>query len=168
LKTYPRLANDEEVRMSVEPIPHDHRAAIPYLNVPDGATAVAFYERAFGARAAVRLERPDGQLAHAELRIGEAQVMVRTEIPELGFRAPTAVGGTPTQILVYVGDAAALVEQAWSAGAHVVRPVEEQFHGDVMATVEDPFGHVWLFATHVEDVDAEDLARRSAEHEPVS
>lgn len=153
--------------MKVEPIPHEYRAAIPYLNVPDGDAAVDFYERAFGAHTAVRLARPDGRLAHAELRIGDAQVMVRTEIPELGFRAPARVGGTPTQILVYVEDAAAVVDRAWAAGANVVRPVEEQFHGDVMATVEDPFGHLWLFATHVEDVNSDDLADRSAEYEPV-
>jgi PhnB protein len=152
--------------MAVDPIPDRYRAAIPYLNVPDGAAAVDFYERGFGARIETRLNRPDGKLAHAEVRIGEAMVMVRDEIPDLGFRSPGMVGGTPIQILIYVEDARAIVERASVAGAKVVRPVEEQFHGDVMATLEDPFGHLWFFATHLEDVEADDLAQRSAEYEP--
>jgi PhnB protein len=152
--------------MPIDPIPERYRAAIPYLNVSDGAAAVDFYERAFGARIETRLGRPDGKLAHAEVRIGEAMVMVRDEIPELGFHAPATIGGTPVQILVYVEDAERLVERASAAGARIVRPVEEQFHGDVMATLEDPFGYVWFFATHVEDVDTDDLAQRSAAYEP--
>lgn len=153
--------------MTVNPIPESYRAAIPYLNVPDGDAALDFYERAFGARVGVRLSRPDGELAHAEIRVGEALVMVRTEIPDLGFRSPEAVGGTPIQILVYVEDAQTITERAEGAGAKVVRPVEEQFHGDVMATLEDPFGYLWFFATHVEDIAMDDLAQRSVDHEPV-
>jgi len=152
--------------MAVNPIPASYRAAIPYLNVPDGDAALDFYERAFGARIDVRLGRPDGKLAHAEVRVGEALVMVRTEIPDLGFRSPGAIGGTPIQILVYVEDAEATVERAGAAGGRVVRPVEEQFHGDVMATLEDPFGYVWFFATHVEDVTEDTLAERSAIYQP--
>lgn len=147
-------------------IPAGYSAAIPYLNVPDGDVALDFYERAFGAQIKVRLSRPDGELAHAEVQVGKALVMVRTEIPDLDFRSPGAVGGTPIQILVYVEDAGALVERAEAAGAKVLRPVEEQFHGDVMATLEDPFGYVWFFATHVEDVAGEELGRRSADYEP--
>lgn len=154
--------------MAVDAIPERYRAAIPYLNFPDGDAALDFYTRAFGARIETRLRRPDGKLAHAEVRIGEAAVMIRTEIPSLGFRSPEMVGGTPIQILVYVADAEALVGQARAAGAKVVRPVEEQFHGDVMATLEDPFGYLWFFATHVDDVEVDDLARRSAEHNPLS
>jgi PhnB protein len=152
--------------MAVTPIPDRYRAAIPYLNVADGDAAIGFYERAFGARIDTRLSRPDGKLAHAEIRIGDALAMVRDEIPDLGFRSAEAVGGTPIQILVYVEDAEAMVERAEAAGARVVRAVEEQFHGDVMGTVEDPFGYVWFFATHVEDVGDDDLAQRSVEYEP--
>ncbi|MBS1883155.1 MAG: VOC family protein [Actinobacteria bacterium] len=150
----------------MNPIPESYRAAIPYLNVSDGDAALDFYERGFGARIGLRLGRPDGKLAHAEVRVGEGLVMVRAEIPDLGFRSPQAVGGTPIQILVYVEDAQAIAERAEGAGAKVVRPVEEQFHGDVMATLEDPFGYVWLFATHVEDIAEDDLAQRSADYEP--
>lgn len=151
--------------MTVDPIPERYRAAIPYLNVPDGDIALDFYKAAFGARVERRLGRPDGRLAHSEVRLGEALVMVREEIPPLGFRSPEASGGSAIQILVYVEDAGATAERAEAAGANVVRPLEEQFHGDVMATLEDPFGHVWFFATHVEDVRPDDLARRSAAHE---
>jgi PhnB protein len=152
--------------MAIDRIPERYRSAIPYLNVPDGDDALDFYQRGFGARTETRLSRPDGKLAHAEVWVGDALVVVRHEIPDLGFRSPAKVGGTPVQILVYVEDAEAIVEQASTAGAKVVRPVEEQFHGDLMATLEDPFGHLWFFATHVEDVEAGDLAQRSAEFEP--
>ena len=152
--------------MGVNPVPDKYRTAIPYLNVSDGDAAVAFYERAFGARIDARFSRPDGKLAHAEVRIGEALAMVRDEIPDLGFHSPASVGGTPIQILVYVEDAGATVERAEAAGARVVRPVEEQFHGDVMATVEDPFGYLWFVATHVEDIQPDDLAQRSSEYQP--
>lgn len=138
-----------------------------YLNVSGGDAALDFYERAFGAWIETRLSRPDGKLAHAEVRIGEALVMVRDEIRDLGFGSPETVGGTPIQILVYVEDAEVSVERAKAAGAKMVRPVEEQFHGDVMATLEDPFGYVWFFATHIEDVGADDLARRAAEYQPL-
>ena len=118
---------------------------------------------------AMEVSIPDlhlGKLAHAEVRIGDALVMVRDEIPELGFQSPAMVGGTPIQILVYVEDAGAIATRASAAGAKIVRPVEEQFHGDVMATLEDPFGYLWFFATHVEDIDADDLAARSVAYEP--
>jgi len=154
--------------MAVNAIPQRYQAAIPYLNVSDGDAALDFYERGFGAQIDTRLSRPDGKLAHAEVRVGEALVMVREEIPDLGFVSPETVGGTPIQILVYVEDAEATVGRATAAGAKVVRPVEEQFHGDVMGTLEDPFGYVWLFATHIEDVGADDLAQRSAGYEPAT
>lgn len=152
----------------VDPIPAQYRSAIPYLNVPDGESAIDFYERAFGGRTDLRLTRPDGKLAHAEIRFGDALVMVREEIPELGFRSPRAIGGTPVQILVYVEDVEALVQRAKNAGAKVVRPVEEQFHGDFMATLEDPFGYQWFFATHVEDLGGEELAQRSTAYDPTA
>jgi PhnB protein len=148
---------------SVKPIPDDYRGAIPYLNVNDGIGAVEFYKKAFGASERIRILRKDGKLAHGELKIGEATIMLRDEIPEMNFLNPQSVGGTPSEILIYVCDVDALVKQASAAGAKVVAPTKEQFHGDFMAILEDPFGHSWFFATRIVDLSPEELRERAAE-----
>lgn len=149
------------MRMSeVDPIAY--RGAVPYLNVEDGWAAVEFYCNAFGAEKVVSLARTGGALAHAELRIGEAVFMVREEYPEYGYLGPRAIGGTPVNLLVYVPDVRAFAERAIAAGATVVRPVEMQFHGDLMTELEDPFGHSWFFASRVEPMTVEQI-REAAE-----
>lgn len=102
---------------------------------------------------------PDGKL---EVKIGNAPIMLADEHPEMNFRSPKSIGGTPVNILVYVKDVDALVKQAEAAGAKVLRPPADQFYGDRMATLEDPFGHSWSFATHIEDVAPEEMQRRAA------
>jgi PhnB protein len=148
---------------NVKPVPDDYRGAIPYLNVNDGIGAVEFYQKAFGASERIRIMRKDGKLAHSELRIGEATIMLRDEIPEMNFLSPQSVGGTPSEILIYVSDVDAVVKQASAAGAKVVAPTKEQFHGDLMAILEDPFGHSWFFATRILDLSPEALRARAAE-----
>ncbi|MGI8640287.1 MAG: VOC family protein [Pyrinomonadaceae bacterium] len=147
----------------VNPIPENYRGAMPYLNVKDGTRAIEFYKKAFGASEAIRIPRQDGKLGHAELRIGEALIMLRDEIPEMNFLSPQSIGGTPVQILVYVNDVDALVKQAVIAGAKVISPPTEQFHGDRMVVLEDPFGHSWFFATHIEDLSPEEMKKRAAD-----
>jgi len=137
--------------------------AIPYLNVRGGWEALAFYKKAFGATERVSLEREGHLLAHAEIEIASATVMLREEYPEYGFLSPETVGGTACEILVYVDDVASFVDKATASGADLVRPVERQFHGDDMAVVRDPYGHVWFFATRVEEMSPEELRRSAAE-----
>jgi PhnB protein len=151
---------------SVSPVPARYRSVIPYLNVRDAAAAIDFYKHAFGAQEATRFARPGGKVGHAELLIGDALFMLREEYPELDFLSPESVGGTPINLLVYVEDVDVLVERAKAAGAAIVRGPEEQFHGDRMATIEDPFGHSWFFATHMEDIPPEELAKRAEVYEP--
>jgi PhnB protein len=148
---------------ATRPIPEEYPGAVPYLNVRDGWRALDFYKAAFGATEVVSLERDGGKLAHAELRIGNAVVMLRDEYPEYGFLSPDTVGGTGCEILIYVEHVEAFVSQAVAAGATVVRPVERQFHGDDMAVLKDPFGHVWFFATRVEEMTPEKLRQSAAE-----
>ena len=148
----------------VKPIPDEYRGATPYLCVKDGTRAIEFYKQAFGAREVMRVPLRDGKLSHAEIRIGDAPIMLADESPEMNFRGPQSIGGTPVNILVYVKDVDALIKQAEGAGAKVLRPPEDQFYGDRMATLEDPFGHSWSFATHIEDVPPEELQKRIGEH----
>lgn|SRR5690606_36019150 len=150
------------MKSQVKPIPDEYRGATPYLCIRDAASGLDFYKRAFGAVETLRMDHPDGRIGHAEIRIGEAPIMLADEFPEMGFHSPQTLGGTPVNILVYVRDVDALVARAEQAGAKVTRPPADQFYGDRMATLEDPFGHSWSFATHIEDVPAEELRKRAA------
>ena len=147
---------------NVNPIPEAYRGATPYLSVKDATRAIKFYKRAFGAREVIQVRQPDGKIGHAELRIGDAPIMLADEFPEINFRSPESIGGTPVNILIYVNDVDALVDQATAAGAKLMRPVEDQSYGGRVGVLEDPFGHSWSFATHIEDVSPENIQKRAA------
>lgn len=138
--------------MPVDPIPPDYAGVTPYLIMRDAGRAIDFYKKAFGASELMRLDYPDGKVAHAEVRIGEGIVMLSEEMAEMGFRSPLALGGTPVSLLVYVPDVDAVFERALAAGAESMRPVADQFYGDRTGTLVDPFGHVWSIATHIKDM----------------
>jgi PhnB protein len=144
----------------VKPIPEGYHAVTPYLVVRDAARAIAFYEQAFGARELFRMKRPDGRVGHAELQFGDSRVMLADEHPEVGARAPQSIGGTPVSLHLYVDDVDATADRAVKAGARITRPVADQFYGDRLGVLEDPFGHVWSIATHREDVSEEEMQRR--------
>jgi PhnB protein len=110
----------------------------------------------------MRMPSPDGKIGHAELQLGEAIIMLSDEHPEMSQRSPKSVGGTPVTISVYVEDVDAAFDAALAAGATSLRPVEDQFYGDRTGQFEDPFGHHWSVATHVEDVPPEEAMRRMA------
>jgi PhnB protein len=148
----------------VKPIPDEYCGATPYLCVKGAAGAIEFYKKAFGAREVMRIPMGEGKIGHAELRVGDAPFMLADEFPEMNFRSPQSLGGTPVNILIYVGDVDAFTKRAESAGAKVLRQPADQFYGDRMATLEDPYGHSWSFATHIEDVSPEEMRKRAAAH----
>ena len=145
-----------------KPIPEGRECAIPYLIVRDAARAIDFYKEAFGAAEVMRFTDPQGKIGHAEIQIGEALVMLADEHPELDVRSPESYGGSPVTIHLYVEDVDAVAERAIEAGAKLLRPVEDQFYGDRGGKFGDPFGHVWWFATHKEDVSPEEMKKRAA------
>ena len=145
---------------SVKPIPDGYEAATPYLCVKGAVDAIEFYKQAFGATETMRMADTSGRVGHAELRIGNALVMLADEFPEMGFVSPKTLGGTPVSISLYVQNVDAFVERAVAAGATLKRPVQNQFYGDRTAGLEDPFGHAWHFATHVEDVAPDEMHKR--------
>jgi PhnB protein len=147
----------------VKPIPDGYPQVTPYLVVDGAGAAIEFYGKVFGATERMRLPGPDGTIGHAELQLGESLIMVADEAPQLGLRGPRAIGGTPVTISVYVEDVDGVVERAAQAGAAVLRPVEDQFYGDRSGQFEDPFGHRWSVATHVEDISPEEMGRRAAD-----
>jgi PhnB protein len=143
-------------------IPEGYQGATPYLCCRLAADALEFYAKAFGAQEAYRLADPSGKIGHAEFRIGAAVLMLSDEFPEIGVSSPAAFGGTPVTIHVYVEDVDALAARAAAAGAKILRPVENQFYGDRVVKLEDPFGHVWMFASHLEDVGETEIRNRAA------
>jgi len=123
--------------------------ATPYLCVRDTAAAIAFYERAFGAREIARLPQLDGRIGHAEIRIGEAPIFISDEFPEIGVLSPQSLGGSPVMIVLDVADVDALFDRAVAAGATVDRAVADQFGGAHRnGKLSDPFGHRWMLLTH--------------------
>ena len=146
----------------VKPIPDGYHAMTPYLIVDGAANAIDFYTKIFGATEKMRMPSPGGKVGHAELNLGDTMIMLADEHPEMDARAPRAFGGSPVSLMVYVPDVDATVAKATAAGAKVVRKIENQFYGDRMGTIEDPFGHRWHVATHVEDVSPEEMAKRAA------
>ena len=147
--------------MPVKPVPEGYHAVTPYLIVNGGARAIEFYRTVFGATEVMRMAGPNG-VAHAEIRIGDAVVMLADESPDMGYKSPRALGGTPVSLMLYCADVDATFARAIDAGALAQRPVQDQFYGDRSGTLEDPFGHVWTIATHVEDVAPEEMDRRLA------
>jgi len=146
----------------VKPIPEGYHTATPYLIIKDAARAIESYKKAFGATELMRMAQPDGRIGHAEIRIGDSPIMLADEFPEMGHRSPQSLGGSPVSILLYVEDVDALFNQAVSAGAKVQKPVQDQFYGDRIGGVTDPFGHVWYIATHKEEVSPEEMRKRAA------
>jgi PhnB protein len=147
--------------MAVKAVPEGYHTATPYLIVDGAATALEFYRKAFGATERMRFAAPGGKIGHAEITIGNSAIMLADEHPEMGYRGPQAIGGTPVSIHLYVENVDEVFPRAVAAGATALRPVADQFYGDRSGTLRDPFGHVWHVATHKEDLSPEEMHRRA-------
>jgi PhnB protein len=146
--------------MSVPFKPSGYHSVTPYLAIRDAKSALDFYARAFGAELVLKLDMPDGKVAHAEVRMGDSILMLSEENPDWGNRSPQALGGSPVSLMIYLPDVDVAFARALAAGAEQVRPVEDQFYGDRSGTVKDPFGYQWTLATHIEDVSTEEAQQR--------
>lgn len=147
--------------MTVQARPEGYHSVTPYLLVDDAAQAIEFYAQAFGANELFRLPMGD-KVGHAEIMIGDSHVMLSDEWPEMNLRGPKARGGATASLMVYVDDVDAMFARAIEAGGTVEKAPENQFWGDRMGTLVDPYGHRWMLATHVEDVSPEEMERRMA------
>ncbi|GIH75769.1 VOC family protein [Planobispora longispora] len=149
-------------------IPDRYRhAVIPHIMVDDAAAAIDFYRRAFGAREDFRIDAPGGGILHAEITVGHSVLMLGDaggdEAGAAPFAAPASLGGgTSVALHVFVPDVDSLAERAEAAGAEILQPPKDMFHGDRTLILRDPSGHVWVFLTHLEDVSEEELRRRLA------
>jgi PhnB protein len=148
------------------PLPEGYTSVTPYLSIKGTKEAIGFYQRAFGAKELYRMEMPDGRIGHAELQIGDARIMLADEMPDMPdavTASPRTVHATTVGFNLYVEDVDARFAQAVAAGAVAKRPVDTKFYGDRSGTLEDPYGHVWTLATHVEDVTPDEMKRRMDE-----
>ena len=118
-------------KKKVKPIPDGYHSVTPYLSIRGASEAIDFYKKALGAKEVMRMP------------------------------GPATRGGTTVHLHVYVPDVDKVVAKALTAGARLVRPIKDQFYGDRLGTVEDPFGHVWHLATHKEDLSMKELKKRA-------
>ena len=146
--------------MSVKPIPEGYHSVTPYLVIRGAAAAIDFYKKAFGATELFRFPAPDGKIGHAEIKIGDSPIMLADENPDMGYKSPQSLGGSPVSLMIYLEDVDTVFNRAVEAGATVREAVQDKFYGDRNATVTDPFGHNWHIATHKEDVSPEEMERR--------
>lgn len=131
-----------------------------YLRVKNAPEAIAFYERAFGAKEKFRLTEPSGRVGHAELLFGHAVVMLSDEFPEYGIVGPTGDGRAASSVHLHVDDCDATIRDAVAAGATLLREARDQFYGERSGAVRDPFGHEWLIGHELEALSPDEMQRR--------
>src|SRR5205807_795358 len=143
-------------------IPEGYNAITPYLIVKGAAQAIEYYKEVFGATVVVRMDQPDGKVGHAELKIGNSHIMLADENPSMGqgHTSAASIGASPVSLYLYLPDVDRVIERAAAAGAKILKPVQDQFYGDRSGFIQDPFGHLWAVATHIEDVSPQEMKER--------
>ena len=149
--------------MTIKAIPDGYHSVTPYLSIKGAADAIEFYKKAFDAVELFRLDMPGGEIGHAEIKIGNSRIMIADSCDDVSFGDPKTLGASTVGLYLYINDVDAMYSQAVAAGAKTVQPVEDQFYGDRIGTIEDPYGHRWFLATHKEELSPEELNKRAEE-----
>jgi len=145
----------------VKHVPDGYHSVQPYMHFRDCAAALAFYAKAFGAQEILRMNNKDGKIGHAEIRIGDCVIMMSDEAPAMEALSAEHFGGSPVGLMIYTPDCDAMYKQALAAGATSTREPADQFYGDRVSGVKDPFGYRWWIATHIKDVSNEELMQHA-------
>jgi PhnB protein len=149
---------------NVNPIPEGYHSLTPHLVVDNASRAIDFYKDAFDAKELVRMPTPDGKsILHAEIQIGDSIIMLNDEFPDMGVKAPSDGNGSPVTIHIYVENVDSVFDRAIASGAKEVMVLQDKFWGDRYGMLVDPFGHSWSLATHIEDVEPEEMKKRAEE-----
>jgi PhnB protein len=162
----PAFQPHQEIDMAkkaAKPIPDGMHTVTPHLVCDGAAKAIEFYKKAFGAVEMMKLAGDDGKVMHACIQIGNSQVFLVDEMPNWGAFGPKALKGTPVTLHLSVADVDKDFQRAIDAGATVKMPLENAFWGDRYGIVEDPFGHNWSLATHIEDLTPEEIMKAGKE-----
>ena len=138
-----------------------YHTVTPSIVVAGAAKAIDFYKKALGAEELMRFPGPDGKIMHAEIRVGDSVIMLTDEMPDQGARGPKAIGGTPVSFFIYGENVDAAWKRAVDAGAKPIMPLADQFWGDRTGSLEDPFGHHWWLAQHIQDLTPEEIQKGS-------
>jgi PhnB protein len=143
-------------------VPEGYNSITPYLIIKGAAQAIEYYKKVFGATEVVRMDGPDGKVGHAELQIGDSRIMVADENPTMGqgHVSAASIGASPVSLYFYCPEVDRVIERAVAAGAKVLKPAQDQFYGDRSGFIQDPFGHLWGVATHIEDVSPKEMKER--------
>jgi PhnB protein len=142
-------------------MPEGKHTVTPYLVVRGADKAIEFYIKAFGAKELNRNTGPDGKtIMHAEIKIGDSAILLTEEAPHWGTNSPQSLGGVAGSLYLYVPNVDASYKQAVDAGCESKMAPADMFWGDRFAKLQDPFGHEWSLATHIEDLDAEEIKTR--------
>ena len=146
---------------AAQAVPRGYHTVTPSIMVAGAAKAIEFYKKAFGAEEVMRFPGPGGKLMHAEIKVGDSVIMLGDEMPEHGARGPKLIGGTPVSFFVYGDNVDAAWKRARDAGAKEIMPLQDQFWGDRAGCLEDPFGHHWWLAQHVQDLTPDEIKRNA-------
>jgi PhnB protein len=151
-------------------IPKDYNSVTPYLIIKGAAQAIDYYKKVFGATETMRMPGPEGKIGHAELKIGNSNIMLADENPSMGagYTSAATIGSSPVSLYVYLPNVDEVVKRATTEGAKLLKPVQDQFYGDRSGFIQDPFGHLWGVATHIEDVSPKEMQERMKKMMPAA
>ncbi|HTZ98543.1 MAG TPA: VOC family protein [Terriglobales bacterium] len=153
------LERTKSMATAVEPVTTISTFAIPRLTVKDVASAIAFYEKAFGASEIFRFNI-EGRAEHAEVKIGDSAIMLSIEWPDGGRLSAETLGQSPVELRLQVEDVDSFAKRAVAAGMRVARPIGDQFYGTREGHFVDPFGYTWNIFTPREQLSTEEVYRR--------
>jgi PhnB protein len=143
-------------------IPEGYNSLIPSLAFHGADLAIKWYVNVFGAKEKMIFNNPDGTIAHAEITIGDNVIMLAEENLEFN-RSPKTLNGNSVNLWIYVPDVDATIKKAVDNKAKLIRPAEDQFYGDRLGRIEDPFGYLWIVSTHVKDVSEQEMKQAMEE-----
>src|SRR5688572_22768566 len=112
----------------VKAIPEGYHSVTPYLFCKGAAAAIEYYKKAFGAIEIMRHPMPDGQLGHAEIKVGDSVIMLADEFPDMKALSPKTIGGTAVLLMIYVEDVDRVFARALAAGGTELQPLQDKFY----------------------------------------
>ncbi len=143
-------------------IPCGYHSLSPYITFKDSRKAIDFYKKSFGAKQKELVPGPNGQgVMFAEMKIGNSMFMMGDERSDQNTKSVETIGISPISFYLYVRNVDAFFKKAVEGGATVDMPLQDMFWGDRVCRLKDPFGYLWMVATHVKDVSQEEMKKDS-------